>query len=88
MGLVLLEGTSRCGVVSPHFMILSKEAMTAHADRVAGDFYRKHFISLYIVVDRAAIHIHYPGSAGNSDDFDVFPTARAPDFVSAHKRRL
>jgi len=62
--------------------------MAAHTECVAGDFYGKHFLLLYVVVDRAAIDINNLGRTSNSDDFDVFAAAVTPDFLSVNEGRL
>jgi hypothetical protein len=69
-------------------LIFSKETVTAHTDRIAGDFHGKHFVLLDVVVDSAAIDINDLSRPSNSNDFDVFPAPRAPDFVSENKGRL
>jgi hypothetical protein len=65
-------------------VVLSQEAVTTYTYCVASDFYRKHLVFLNVVVNSAAIDIDYPRRTSNSDDLDIFPTARAPDFVSTN----
>jgi hypothetical protein len=79
---------SRRGVGRLLFVVLSQQTVTTYADRVAGDPDRKQLLFLNVAVDRPLIDIDDPRRPGNPDDFDVFPAARAPDFVAAHDGRL
>lgn len=62
--------------------------MATHPDRVAGNPYRKQLFLLDVVVNGTSIDIDDSRRTGNPDHFDVFPAARAPNFVAAREGRL
>jgi hypothetical protein len=68
-------------------IIFSKQTMSAHTKRTAGNFYREYFVLLDVVIDSTTVNVDHPGRAGHSHHFDIFATTRAPDFVSENDGR-
>lgn len=63
-------------------LVLLEQTIATDADGVSRDLHCKHFLSLDVVVDGAAIYIDDAGGLRNPDYFYILATARTPNLFS------